>query len=697
MAILHTSTVSGPRRDFSPYLSKITSLPIDTVLDDIRNFKFDATNAVAAFNQNQPHQKSYLEKLVEGGIYPIILGHLKRCEDETWADVLGEDRVGRDEFIDSPLVWVVFLTNSLNLLPGSDTRTRVEIAENIGPLFNCFRDDVKRELFGEQKFWYETCTYFQGMLLNVATKSRRAMDILLQEQKLDEMLIHTLFWHMYRPDIMEDELAKKYFSSQTFSTPMNVLYNIVAKVCNQIDDNGENKHVQERLGKDEMKELSDIGFKVIVSEAYDPTCDITFMAGLLDLIKLPDQTAKQIWYYMLHEMVTSCCVDSRVIYRTVCHGYKSSSLDHIDASTLPRVLYPLLHKVPPGDKLLPPLPDDTRYAIAIDAGLLQMCMGMILRFESLYTDDLYRVFLTIIEGANAMAFHPKTQKAIAKVNKAELRRILSKPELHSLGERNALCDKIFGTIAFFSKDIAPLEGPRPDFGGVFASMCSFCSKELGKDAIKRCGQCKKRIYCSRECQTNDWKKGHKKECKLLLQQDAETTILGSDKNKLKIQKQADKVLSAAKDMFFEHTPVVLVYANINDWDILDCVVVINFCVSPPSFEVELATDFLRSFTKESYQETLKKYIEETRSEGALVINIMFNPATGQPGNKDSPFVNIQMNMPGSNMPQGSWPAAQKSCLQEMKEDEPDWQGPGHAFAMFAPGVRLTERFVRDAM
>ena len=95
---------------------------------------------------------------------------------------------------------------------------------------------------------------------------------------------------------------------------------------------------------------------------------------------------------------------------------------------------------------------------------------------------------------------------------------------------------------------------------------------------------------------------------------------------------------------------------------------------------------------------MKKYIEETRSEGALVINIMFNPATGQPGNKDSPFVNIQMNMPGSNMPQGSWPAAQKSCLQEMKEDEPDWQGPGHTYGPLAPGVSLMERCVpRDAM
>lgn len=54
-----------------------------------------------------------------------------------------------------------------------------------------------------------------------------------------------------------------------------------------------------------MKQLSEIASKVVVSEAYDPKFDVTFMAGLIDLIKLPgDPNAKQIWYYMLNEMGT---------------------------------------------------------------------------------------------------------------------------------------------------------------------------------------------------------------------------------------------------------------------------------------------------------------------------------------------------------------------------------------------------------
>jgi len=34
---------------------------------------------------------------------------------------------------------------------------------------------------------------------------------------------------------------------------------------------------------------------------------------------------------------------------------------------------------------------------------------------------------------------------------------------------------------------------------------------------KRCSQCKQRLYCSIDCQKNDWKKSHKNECKALAQ------------------------------------------------------------------------------------------------------------------------------------------------------------------------------------
>jgi len=34
--------------------------------------------------------------------------------------------------------------------------------------------------------------------------------------------------------------------------------------------------------------------------------------------------------------------------------------------------------------------------------------------------------------------------------------------------------------------------------------CAFCLKEIGGLLIKKCGGCKRRAYCSKECQTADW-------------------------------------------------------------------------------------------------------------------------------------------------------------------------------------------------
>lgn len=45
------------------------------------------------------------------------------------------------------------------------------------------------------------------------------------------------------------------------------------------------------------------------------------------------------------------------------------------------------------------------------------------------------------------------------------------------------------------------------------SQCAACKRVLGKDRkAMACGQCKQLLYCSKECQANDWKQRHKKGC-----------------------------------------------------------------------------------------------------------------------------------------------------------------------------------------
>ncbi|KAJ7065757.1 hypothetical protein C8F01DRAFT_1351816 [Mycena amicta] len=44
--------------------------------------------------------------------------------------------------------------------------------------------------------------------------------------------------------------------------------------------------------------------------------------------------------------------------------------------------------------------------------------------------------------------------------------------------------------------------------------CSGCGKECGVAELRRCGECKSVWYCSTQCQQRDWKKQHKRICKL---------------------------------------------------------------------------------------------------------------------------------------------------------------------------------------
>jgi len=44
------------------------------------------------------------------------------------------------------------------------------------------------------------------------------------------------------------------------------------------------------------------------------------------------------------------------------------------------------------------------------------------------------------------------------------------------------------------------------------SLCAFCLSPETSFPFKKCGRCQGVTYCSKECQKQDWKRGHKQEC-----------------------------------------------------------------------------------------------------------------------------------------------------------------------------------------
>ena len=140
---------------FVKYLKNVTSIPTETLLEDVRQGKCYAT-AVANLGRTPDHV-AYRKKLLDGGLVFIILGLLGQCETKKFSELVVEEEGGKA--VDSPATWVGILLNSVAHtsrppsgssaeVPGGDGDTIcMEIAENIEPLVKCMRDDQTRELF----------------------------------------------------------------------------------------------------------------------------------------------------------------------------------------------------------------------------------------------------------------------------------------------------------------------------------------------------------------------------------------------------------------------------------------------------------------------------------------------------------------------------------------------------------------------
>ena len=92
-------------------------------------------------------------------VVPVVLDFLKRCEDETFDDVIanaGKRGVGGD--LISPVSWVSALLTAVSREPSC----RIEIAQNIGPLVRCMCADTKRVFFNSKKHLRKQFCHLQG-------------------------------------------------------------------------------------------------------------------------------------------------------------------------------------------------------------------------------------------------------------------------------------------------------------------------------------------------------------------------------------------------------------------------------------------------------------------------------------------------------------------------------------------------------
>lgn len=100
-----------------------------------------------------------------------------------------------------------------------------------------------------------------------------------------------------------------------------------------------------------------------------------------------------------------------------------------------------------------------------------------------------------------------------------------------------------------------------------------CARCFEGPANSKCGSCPTR-YCSRECQVEDWKKGgHKVICKMK-QSGAIPGPKEFGEHAKDLSKQGNQVLT-------ERARAIAVIARLRNWDVLDCVVLVEFGAGAP--------------------------------------------------------------------------------------------------------------------
>mmetsp|Transcript_10848 Transcript_10848/g.19720 ORF Transcript_10848/g.19720 Transcript_10848/m.19720 type:complete len:715 (+) Transcript_10848:138-2282(+) len=629
-----------------------------SVVEDIRRGKDLSTQAVVALSGSAHDQIVYRQRLVDEGMIEVVLGLLKRCVNEEFMDVLvdigGEEGDGG---LAGPSVWVNILLNTT--APGNfpDPRKldecRLQIAESIAPLANCMIDDSKREFYKNNMQWHGCIFYFVALLQNLVL-TKETVASLLQYEGLADMLIQSMFWESDRPDIMKESKSHGTF---VITDNFSKIAFSAGYVVQEIVDVGENGV----FNKEEKKHLDFLARTPTISKAYSPDAGTTFAVGLTQLLKSKTSSVKKTHIFWIMNMLSFAdCVDRSVIEGVVEFGTDIAMYE--DAEPVIDTVYNMVIPSTPGNA---PIPNDSRFAIAINAGLLEMCLKIVLRFEGYLDDDLVNHVTMLLHGASAVAMLKKSSEAIAKRRSLVLRMLQLSDQNAQINDK---CQEIIRTI----RSIVQTNTGSEAYDLNAKAICRLCYKFLENDAIKRCSRCKRATYCSRECQLDDWHGEHKRDCKHMSKQGDQVKMAGHGKRDIKKAEQHEKNVSmAGAKAFSQNIHTIMLRAIFQECNILDCVVVVDLCQAPPSIELKLVADFLsdlRMNSAENYSHT-KRVVDRNRSNGSITCACHSLGVYGETDASGIPATAVLLKtFPGVSTPCGSWTAYQEQMEKDMPED-----------------------------
>ena len=118
--------------------------------------------------------------------------------------------------------------------------------------------------------------------------------------------------------------------------------------------------------------IETLGTTPIVSKQCDPSCLVSYVAGLVRLMKTFEQATEVVKYYfpVLRRFIDADCVDRGVITEIIDFGLNSITDQESWASAVCEMSYGMVHQLSKAYGTLKLL-SDSRVAVAIRAGLVR--------------------------------------------------------------------------------------------------------------------------------------------------------------------------------------------------------------------------------------------------------------------------------------------------------------------------------------
>ena len=225
-------------------------------------------------------------------------------------------------------------------------------------------NDTKRIFFKSNRHWKEGIEIFIGLVGNMISNSingtdKEVVNTLLKYEGLLSSIVQWGFWKEYRPDIT------RVLGGEDCALITEMGMKIVGLFVN---DAYRRRDTVIGLTVECKKLMWSIGTTPIVSREYDPACITSYNEGFIHRTKEVEGGNLFHDLLLLQVLVTDIdCVDKGIITALIDFGLNFAS-DFDSAAVIAGLIGYCLKE------------SDTRVAVAIRSGLIEMCLGFIGRY-----------------------------------------------------------------------------------------------------------------------------------------------------------------------------------------------------------------------------------------------------------------------------------------------------------------------------